>query len=260
MLNYIKSELYRAAHSKELRGAFIGLLAIILFLNLTLFLMKDVEHFRYGSSSFSYSMLVSVPMMYCYVAADVAAMLYESDRRNGTMGNSIAYGISRMQLLVGKCVVCFVASLVMLAVALPLYIGCAELLLHATGPTTIQDMLMEVPAMSLIATGSLILAVVLLDFFENSFFSVLAWLTVMLFLPKILLFAGIILPFGGDVLMDVAMWMPTNFIPAGTNVNMTECATIWDTGAGMARCLLSGTAGILVFSAAGVLLLRKKDI
>ena len=98
MLNYIKSELYRAAHSKELRGAFIGLLAIILFLNLTLFLMKDVEHFRYGSSSFSYSMLVSVPMMYCYVAADVAAMLYESDRRNGTMGNSIAYGISRMQL------------------------------------------------------------------------------------------------------------------------------------------------------------------
>ncbi len=118
MLNYIKSELYRAAHSKELRGAFIGLLAIILFLNLTLFLMKDVEHFRYGSSSFSYSMLVSVPMMYCYVAADVAAMLYESDRRNGTMGNSIAYGISRMQLLAGKCVVCFVASLVMLAVAL----------------------------------------------------------------------------------------------------------------------------------------------
>ena len=212
MLNYIKSELYRAAHSKELRGAFIGLLAIILFLNLTLFLMKDVEHFRYGSSSFSYSMLVSVPMMYCYVAADVAAMLYESDRRNGTMGNSIAYGISRMQLLVGKCVVCFVASLVMLAVALPLYIGCAELLLHATGPTTIQDMLLEVPAMSLIATGSLILAVVLLDFFENSFFSVLAWLTVMLFLPKILLFAGIVLPFGGHphghVHEDVAMWMP----------------------------------------------------
>ena len=260
MLNYIKSELYRAPHSKELRGAFIGLLAIILFLNLTLFLMKDVEHFRYGSSSFSYSMLVSVPMMYCYVAADVAAMLYESDRRNGTMGNSIAYGISRMQLLVGKCVVCFVASLVMLAVALPLYIGCAELLLHATGPTTIQDMLLEVPAMSLIATGSLILAVVLLDFFENSFFSVLAWLTVMLFLPKILLFAGIVLPFGGDVLMDVAMWMPANFIPAGTNVNMSECTTIWDTGAGMARCLISGTAGILVFSAAGVLLLRKKDI
>ena len=65
MLNYIKSELYRALHSKEIHGTAIGLLGIILSMNLVLFLMKDVEHFRYGSASFSYSMLVSVPMMYC---------------------------------------------------------------------------------------------------------------------------------------------------------------------------------------------------
>ena len=214
---------------------------------------------RYGSASFSYSMLVSVPMMYCYVAADVAVMLYESDRRNGTMGNSIAHGISRMQLFAGKCIVCFTVSLILLAAALPVYIGSASLL-HAQGPTTAQDMLLEIPAMSLIATGSLILAVVLLDLFQNSFFSVLTWLTVMLLLPKLLLFAGMLLPFGGDALMDAAMWMPANFIPAGTRVNMSECVTIWDTGAGMARCLLSGAAGILVFGLAGVLLLRKRDI
>ena len=259
MLNYIKSELYRALHSKEIHGTAIGLLAIILSMNLVLFLMKDVEHFRYGSASFSYSMLVSVPMMYCYVAADVAVMLYESDRRNGTMGNSIAHGISRMQLFAGKCIVCFTVSLILLAAALPVYIGSASLL-HAQGPTTAQDMLLEIPAMSLIATGSLILAVVLLDLFQNSFFSVLTWLTVMLLLPKLQLFAGMLLPFGGDALMDAAMWMPANFIPAGTRVNMSECVTIWDTGAGMARCLLSGAAGILVFGLAGVLLLRKRDI
>lgn len=259
MLNYIKSELYRALHSKEIHGTAIGLLAIILSMNLVLFLMKDVEYFRYGSASFSYSMLVSVPMMYCYVAADVAVMLYESDRRNGTMGNSIAHGISRMQLFAGKCIVCFTVSLILLAAALPVYIGSASLL-HAQGPTTAQDMLLEIPAMSLIATGSLILAVVLLDLFQNSFFSVLTWLTVMLLLPKLLLFAGMLLPFGGDALMDAAMWMPANFIPAGTRVNMSECVTIWDTGAGMARCLLSGAAGILVFGLAGVLLLRKRDI
>ena len=175
------------------------------------------------------------------------------------MGNSIAHGISRMQLFAGKCIVCFTVSLILLAAALPVYIGSASLL-HAQGPTTAQDMLLEIPAMSLIATGSLILAVVLLDLFQNSFFSVLTWLTVMLLLPKLLLFAGMLLPFGGDALMDAAMWMPANFIPAGTRVNMSECVTIWDTGAGMARCLLSGAAGILVFGLAGVLLLRKRDI
>ena len=260
MLKYIKSELYRALHSKEIHGTAIGLLAIVLFMNLTLGLMKNVEHFRYGTTSFSYSMLVSVPMMYCYVAADVAAMLYESDRRNGTMGNSIASGFSRVQLLAGKCIVCFVVSLVLLAVTLPVYIGSAMLLLNASGPTTVRDMLMEVPAMSLIATGFLILAVVLLDFFENSFFSVVTWLAVILIVPKLLFFAGMLLPFGGDALMDAAMWMPVNFLTAASRVNLSECVTIWDTGAGMARCLLSGAAGILVFGGTGVLVLKKRDI
>lgn len=260
MLNYIKSELYRAVHSKEIHGTAIGLLAIVLFMNLTLGLMKNVEHFRYGTTSFSYSMLISVPMMYCYVAADVAAMLYESDRRNGTMGNSIAFGLSRMQLLAAKCIVSFAVSLTLLAIALPVYIASAALLLHAAGPATVRDMLLEIPAMALIATAFLILAVVLLDFFENSFFSILTWLTVILFAPKLLLLAGMVLPFGGEALMDVAMWMPINFIPAASRVSMSECVAIWDTGEGMARCLLSGAAGILVFSGLGMLLLKKRDI
>jgi len=148
----------------------------------------------------------------------------------------------------------------LLALLLPVYIGSAALLLNSAGPTTVQDMLWEIPAMSLIAIASQILAVTLLEACENSFSGILSWLAVMLFLPKLFLAAGIILPFGNEPVMAIAMWMPANFIPAGTNVNMSECATIWDTGAGMARCLISGTAGILVFSAAGVLLLRKKDI
>lgn len=260
MLKYIKSELYRALHCKEIHGTAIGLLAIVLFMNLVLGLMKNVEHFRYGTTSFSYSMLVSVPMMYCYVAADTAAMLYESDRRNGTMGNSIAAGFSRMQLFVGKCIVCFAVSLILLAFLLPVYIGSAALLLHDAGPATVGDMLMEVPAMSLIATSSLILAVALLSFFENSFFSVAAWLAVMVIVPKLLLFAGMILPLGGEALMNAAMWMPVNFLTEGGRVNMSECVTIWDSAEGMARCLLSGAAGILVFGGLGVVLLRKRDI
>ncbi len=260
MLNYLKSELYRAVRSKEIHGTAMGLLGIVLFMNLTLGLMRNVEHFHYGTTSFSYSMLVSVPMLYCYVAADVAVMLYESHRRCGAMGNSIAFGLSRMQLLAAKCMVCLVVSLVLLAVTLPLYIGSATLLLDPAGPTTALDMLLEIPAMSLIGIAALILAVILLDFFENSFFSLLAWLTVMLFLPKLLLLAGMLLPFGGDALMHIAMWMPVNFLSAGSQVNMSECITLWDTGAGMAKCLISGAAGILVFSVAGVLLLRKRDI
>lgn len=212
MLNYIKSEFYRAVHSAELRGTCLGLCGGIFLLNLLLHLLRNDPSFRYGITSFSYSTLVSMPMLYCYVAGDVAAMLYEGDRRNGTLGNSIAYGLSRMQIFVSKCLVCFVSCLVLLLLALPVYILSAELLLEHTGPTAVKDLLLEIPAMSLIAIAALILAVVLLDFFENSFFSVLTWLAVMVILPKLFLIPGMIFSARGDFLLRIAMWMPANFL------------------------------------------------
>ena len=51
MLNYIKSEFYRAAHSAEIRGTALGLGGIVLLMNLVLYLMKDLEHFRYGKDT-----------------------------------------------------------------------------------------------------------------------------------------------------------------------------------------------------------------
>ena len=259
MLNYIKSEFYRAAHSAEIRGTALGLGGIVLLMNLVLYLMKDLEHFRYGITSFSYSMLVSMPMLYCYVAADVAVMLYEADRKNGTLGNSVSYGLSRIQIFASKCMVSLGVSLFLLLLILPVYIGSA-LLLPVSGPTTVGELLLEIPAMSLIATGALILAVVLLDFFENSFFSVLTWFAVLVFLPKALLLAGMALASRTELLLDIALWMPVNFLSVQSPVNMSECPPLWSTGAGMAKCLLSGAAGIFVFGAVGVLMLRKKEI
>ena len=260
MLNYMKSELYRARHSAEIRGTAMGLLGLILFMNLILYIMSGLPHFHYGITSFSYSMLVSMPMLYCYVAGDVAVMLYESDKRNGTLGNSIAYGISRTRIFFGKCIAAFLTALFLLLLALPAYIISAMLLLEEAGPTVVWDMLAEVPAVSLIAIAALILAVILLELFDNSFFSILAWLAILVILPKILLLAGMGMASGAEFLLDIAMWMPANFFSAEMQVNMSECITVWDTAEGMAKCLLSGAAGILAFGTAGVLLLKKKEI
>ena len=235
MLNYIRSECYRALRSKEIHGTALGILAILLAQNLILYMMKDVEHFRYAITSFSYSMLVGMPMMYCYIAADVTVMLYESDRKNGTLGNSISFGLSRTEIFAGKCITCFATSFLLLLIALPAYIGSTELLLPASCPTTVRELLLEIPAMSLIATSALILAVALLDCFENSFFSIVTWLTVMIFVPKTLYLAGMFLSPGTDFLLDIAMWMPSNFLYAGSTVNMSECVTFWSTPAGMGK-------------------------
>lgn len=260
MLNYIKSELYRAMRSREIHGAAIGLLGMILFMNVVLYLMSGLEHFRYGITSFSYSMLVSFPMFYCYAASAVAVFLYEPDKRNGTLGNSVSYSISRPKLFAGKCLVTLATSLVLLALTLPVYIGSASLLLEHTGPTTVQEMLTEVPAASLIAVASLVFAVLLLEICDKILIAILIWLTVMFFLPEALMLAGMALASKTEFLLRLALWMPANFFTAGVQVNMSECVVLWETAEGMTTCLLSGAAGILVFGITGALLLRKKEL
>lgn len=260
MLNYIKSELYRASRSLEIRETAIVFMGLVLLLNIVLYLFKGLEHFRYGITSFSYSNVVAMPMIYCYVAADIAVMLYEADRRNRTEQNSVAFGMSRLELLAGKCIVSLVVSFVILVMILPVYICSTELLLDSAGPTTVADLLMEIPAMSLIATASLILANVLLEFFDKSIVSILVWLGILVFLPKILLLAGMALAGKSTFLLDIALWLPANFLTMESHVNMSECTAIWDTAQGMAKCLISGGVGILVFGAVGVALLRKREL
>lgn len=259
MLNYIKSELYRVWRIKTILtmgGVFAGL---ILLMNFVLFLLKDVEYFRYGITSFSFSVIVAQPMLYCYVAADVAATLYEGDRRKGVERSSIAGGISRMEIFAGKCLVSLLTALGILALVLPVYIVSAVLLLNPAGPTTVGDMLMELPAVALSGIASIILAVFLLEFFDKSIVGILAWIVIMIVLPKAFLLSGILLGSRGDMLTRIAMWMPQNFF-MDMEVTMSQCAPIWDTAAGMEKCVIAGAAGIVIFSLGAVLLLRKKEV
>lgn len=260
MLNYIKSELYRASRSLEIRETAIVFVILVFVMNLVLFLLKGQEHFRYGTTSFSYSMVVAMPMLYCYVASDVAVMLYEGDRRNGTEGNSISYGLSRLELFAGKCIVTLAVSLAILALILPVYMGSAIALLDAAGPTTVSDMLLEIPAVSLVAIASLVLANLLLELLDKSILSILAWLAILIFLPKALLLLGACLSDRFPLILDIAMWMPQNFFTAQMQVNLSECTPIWDTAQGMAKCLVSGALGTALFGGTGAVLLRRRDL
>ena len=83
MLNHIKSELYRTVCNKSfylITGVMAGL---VLLMNGILWVCRVNfgERFHYGTTSYSFSILVSSPMFYCFAAALVAQILYESDKR-----------------------------------------------------------------------------------------------------------------------------------------------------------------------------------
>ncbi|MBD5545528.1 MAG: ABC transporter permease [Lachnospiraceae bacterium] len=257
MLNYIKSECYRVVNNMWVYATAGVLSILVLLLNLILYLfLNNTIDFPYGTTSYSFSNIVAQPMVYCYMAFIIAAILYEGEKRYGSKKNSIAYGISRTKIFAGKCIVSLFTSLAILFVVMAVYIVSAIVLLERKGPVEVSDMLMEVPAVSLIAVSALILGIVVLEYFDKSIAGMILWFFIFTAIPKSLFYIGIKV----DSLMKIALWLPENFFTAEMTVNMSQCAAIWDTPAGMAKCLISGVAGIVIFSMAGVAILRKKEI
>lgn len=261
MTNYIKSECYRIFHTKPIYLTALTLSGLTFLFNLVLWLFHRFDpEFRYATTSFSYSNLVSQPMFYCIAAFAIAAILYEGETRNGTQKNSIAYGISRTSLFLGKCLISLFASFLALIPVMAVYAGSTALLLPQQGPVTLQDLLMEIPAVSLVAVSAAVLGIFLLELFEQSIFGILVWYLILFGIPKVLFLLSIKLEF----LQPAALWLPANFFEdlahPGMQVTTTTCITVWDTGAGMAKCLTAGAIGTLLFGLWAIATLRKKDI
>ncbi len=257
MMNYIKSEFYRVFHSREIY-CFIGILAFLAFLfNAILFWFRRMDDFPYGITSYSYSNLVASPLVFGMMGAVVGMLLYEGNRRNGNLKNTVAFGISRAKIFIGECVVATVSATISMVIILAVYIISAAAFLEQAGPVTLNDLMTEIPAVFLIAVACLISGIVCIEAFAKTSAGIIMWAAIWMIIPQILFYIGLRV----DILYKIAMWMPNNFFgTAGMSVNMGQCITVWGTAEGMAKCLISGAVGIVVFLAAGVLLLRKKEL
>ena len=173
------------------------------------------------------------------------------------MKNTVASGISRTKIFIGECVVATVSATISMVIILAVYIVSAVAFLEQAGPVTLNDLITEIPAVFLIAVACLISGIVCIEAFGKTSAGVIVWIAVWMIIPQILFYIGLRV----DILYRIAMWMPDNFFGiAGMSVNMHQCITAWETAEGMAKCLISGAVGIVLFLATGVLLLRKREL
>lgn len=254
MRNYIKSEFYRILHTKEIYCIAGTLTGLSVFINLVNFLVKT----RYATTSFSYSCLVANPMLFAAAGTVIAYFLYEGNKRNGTLKNAAANGISRTKLFAGECIVSILVSTFIMLLTLTVWILSTELLLEKTGPVKLKDLLSEVPAVYFISAACVISALFFLECFEKNITGILVWAAVWFVIPRIILLLGMHYTF----LFNLAMWLPQSFfsLTNGNLVNMSKCITAWDSLEGMARCIISGAAGILIFTLSGAAALRRRDL
>lgn len=256
MFNYVKSEFYRITHWTVLYAAAFAFAAAPALMNLMLFGFHCLTpDFPWSTTSFSYSNIVANPMFFCMAALFVVFTLYEGNKKNGNLKNVVASGISREKILIGQFIVCLTVSVIFLAITVCSLIFSANLLLRNEGPVQMTDLFKEIMAAAPIAVAALILGIVVAFLFEKTFAGIVFWLCVFFFVPQVLFYIGLEI----EPVRKAAMWLPRNFF-AGMQVNQSVCDPIWNTSAGLARCLISGFAGMVVFSVFGFLRLRKKEL
>lgn len=258
MMNYIKSEIYRVSHSKDIY-CFIAILSGLSFLaNAVLgwFGKMDAD-FRYNTTSYSYSNLVAFPMVFCLLGAITGVLLYEGNRKNGTLKNTVAFGIPRTKIFAGECIVSVISAVISLIIVLAVYVSSAVLFLKPEGPVSLTDLFTEIPAVFLTAVASLICGLVLIEVFSKEITAGIIWAAIWVIIPNLFFYLGLKI----DIFFRIAIWMPYNFFSSRMmTVNMSQCITAWGTAAEMIKCIAAGAVGVLVFSLAGVVLLRKREL
>lgn len=255
MINFVKSELYRALHTK---ATYITLIIMNLILTSVIIFVKLFGG-KYATTSYIYSILVANPMFYLFMAAIVPSAIYESLVKEKKLKNTLAFGISRTKAFIGQCLVSVIISTIYLLITELNYVISAETLLKKEGPVTLRAFLMEIPAIYLLAVASCIFIITLMNIVKNHFALGIILYFIYQVLPEALLITGTRV---GGILYSLAMLLPRNFFNAVNwpHVNTKECITIWDTSSGFMLCIFSGLAGIVIFTTLGILTFRKRDL
>ncbi|MEA5019560.1 MAG: ABC transporter permease [Gordonibacter sp.] len=256
MLNYLKSEWYRISHGKEIY-VFVGILcAIVLAANVLLRLMAATPDFPYATVRFSLSNVIASLGLLFFVAGIMVWVLFADEWKDGTFKNALAYGISRRNIFVGKCLVSVLVGLVGLMVVLVVYIGSAVLLLEGSTESVVY-LLKGVATALPFTIACVVLAVAVIATLPKLIVEIWVWLAIVSIIPAALNMIGLVF----EPVAVVASWMPANFFAHEVIINQSGTAQfLWDTPEGLTKCLVSGFVGVAVFAIVGLWRVEKTEL
>lgn len=279
MFNYMRSELYRIFHRPGIyvTAALLCFAAIGINCLLAFFPWEQYGEGIRGNialTGVSYSSLLSTASLFIFMGAIIPGVLYTSARRYGDLKNTLAFGMSRVQIYAAKCLVGVLLATLLLALTYGVWILCAELLLAPGGPCSVTDVLFQVFALYLIACANVLTIVLFFELFNREVYTIIAWLAVWCIVPSMLSMLGLHF----DQIATLANWTPYVFLQtsatpstvasstlaaAGGHITLTinqSLGFIWTSAEGLQKYLASGACGTSLFSLAGWLTLRRRDL
>ncbi len=261
MMNYIKSELYRVAHSK---GIYIlsGTCALLLVsMNAVLYFFGRGDHFAYNKTEFVFSSVWSSLNVVFFLTLCMGSLIFADEYKNKTISNSIAFGYSRVSLYIGKLLVGAIVSFAALAAVLGIFIITAYLLLEDSGIEVLLKMFRAIGAsIPALLTGE-IAAITLCFLIGTTTGAIWSWVGLMIGVPMISELLGMKF----DFFAKLTKWLVYEVLQEGQLIMIDEGAAsevvmAWMTRDGLIRMILAGVIGIAVFLIWGVLGVKRKEI
>lgn len=257
MLNYIRSECYRITHSRSFYTCTGILCGIVLLMHAALMIGAALTpDFKYNTFRFSLNNFTGQPFIMVILSVSIAGTLFNEDRKSGILKTTIAYGISRETILIGKCIVSLLTSLLLLLIVLVFYVVCAYITMPAPEPEPLRQMLLAIAASLPSAIASLIFGNVIFMLCRKEMTAVLWWILLFYGIPMTCFFIG--LKF--ELFERISEWMPYIFLRMGAGVSMNTYNSIWNTAGGMLHCIAAGTIGSVIFLIWGILRLRRLEV
>lgn len=259
MTNYIKSELYRVFHTKGFY-LFTGFgVVMVLAMNLVLWMCGlNTPGFHYNNTGFAFSMLYYGGFQaVLFMTLGISSIVFSGEFKNRTVNNSIAFGCSREAHFVGKLLVTLLCSFICMIVVEGTLIGSGYLLLQDSGPAETAKVIKGTIACIPILICGVCGAISLFYIFRSEVKGMWAWFILIIGVTGVITLLGMKF----EPMRHLSRWLIYNIVVE----NSTDPATgmtvmVWETGEGFRRCILAGIMGILVFLAAGLAGVHKKDL
>lgn len=258
MLNYIKSEVYRNINTKGNYIFLFGSIGFVIFINVALGLYaKSNVNFSSGNTEFSLSSFyTNIGILLC-ICVPLVSLIYGQEFKNHTLKNSIAYGISRSQIYLGKFLMEVIISTINLVLISSVYVIVAYLMLEDSGIVYLKDFIQAIVACFPLLLVSLTVSHCFYFIFDNERGVGITWTIIMIVIPLLTSIAGRKI----YVLGQIAKWMPWNMVGNAEYDEISKRFIMsWSSQEGFIRCFLVGAIWLAIFYTLGLLVFKKKEI
>lgn len=258
MLNYIKSEFYRNVNTKGNYIFLFGSMAFVIFLNVALGLFaKSQVNFPYGNTYFSLSSFYNGMGFLMILCVPLVSIIYGQEFKHRTLKNSIAYGISRSEIYLGKFLMEVIICTRNFMLISSVYVISAYFMLEDSGIVYLKDFIQAIVACFPLLIASITAAHCFYLIFDDETTTIASWAIVMVVIPQLASLAGRRI----YILEKISEWMPWNMV--GNAVFDSETRRLimsWSSQDGFIRCFIVGAIGLVIFYTLGLLMFKKKEI